>query len=265
MKKVFLDELNWREANEAIERGAPVFLPLGTIEGHGPHIPLGCDYYIATAMAKLMAEKSDGIALPPLTYTHCGGTITYKGAVSVPMDVTVQMIKAVIRSLWNQGFKRILVLSIHVPDEVIIRTAIRTVFDEDNIPAVFLNPYVHVDEEPLKQRIPNYDRRHKEPMLAFASAKILGKECAIPDLAVMKDEDPPENEQLAEPVRRILEYGMVGHHYTHELQHVPQRANIDVELGIQTLHSVAEKFLPVVEALGDYVKWLEENPREYIK
>jgi hypothetical protein len=246
MQKVFLDELTWREANEAIERGAPIFLPVGPIEGHGPNIPLGCDFYIATAVAKLMAEKSGGIVLPPLAYTYSGGTSTFKGAVSIPIDVTAQMLKAIIRSLWNQGFRRIIVLSGHNPDEITIGTAIFTAFEEDNIPAVYLNPYRYVDDEPLKQRIPNYDRRHKEPMLAFAAAKILGKEHATPEL-------------------KTLKYGMVGYHYTHELQHVPQRANIDVELGMRTLNDVAERLLPVVEALGEYVKWLEENPRAYIE
>lgn len=57
MSKVFLDEMNWHEASEAIERGAPIFLPIGPIEGHGTHVPLGCDYYVATAVAKLMAER----------------------------------------------------------------------------------------------------------------------------------------------------------------------------------------------------------------
>jgi len=56
----------------------------------------------------------------------------------------------------------------------------------------------------------------------------------------------------------------VDYHYTHKLQHIPQRANIDVELGIQVLNDVAERLLPAVQALGEYVKWLEENPRTYI-
>jgi len=265
MSKAFLDEMNWREANDAIERGAPVFLPVGPIEGHGPHVPLGCDYYVATAVAKLMAEKSNGVALPPLAYTYSGGTSTYKGAVSIPIEVTIQMLKAIIRSLWKQGFKRIVLLSNHNPDEMTIGVAIRTVFEEDNIPAVFLNPYVNVDTEMLERGISNYDKRHKEPMLAFAAAKILGKECAIPDLKILKDADPSEDEQLAEPIRKIEEYGMVGYHYTHELQHVPQRANIDVELGIRALNDVAERLLPAVEALGEYVEWLEKNPRDWIK
>jgi len=76
MEKVMLDEMNWREAVERLKRCDAAFLPTGTIEGHGP-IPLGCDSYIATAIAKLMAEKTGGIALPPLMYNFAGATASF--------------------------------------------------------------------------------------------------------------------------------------------------------------------------------------------
>lgn len=262
--KTFLDELTWREANEAIERGAPIFLPVGPIEGHGPNMPLGCDYYIATAVAKLMAEKTGGIVMPPLTYTFSGGTSTFKGAVSIPIDVTVQMLKAIISSLWRQGFRRILVLGMHVPDEITIGSAINTIFEEENIPAVHISPWEHVDEDFLKQRMTNFDGRHKEPIAVYAAAKILGKEHIIPDLTTLKDENPSKDEMLIEPIQTLRKFGKVGYHYTHELQHVPQRADVDIELGIEFLNDVAERLLPAVEALEEYVKWLEENPRTFI-
>ena len=83
-------------------------------------------------------------------------------------------------------------------------------------------------------------------------------------LECLKDEDPSADEMLPEPVRIIREYGLVGYHYTHELQHVPQRSHIDVELGIEFLNDVAERLLPMVEALGEYVQWLEKNPKTFI-
>jgi hypothetical protein len=152
----------------------------------------------------------------------------------------------------------------HVPDEITIGSAISTIFEEENIPAAYVSPWKHVDEEILKREIPNFDGRHKEINAVYAAARILGKEHLIPEPGTLRDEDPPEDEMLVEPVRVIREYGLVGHHYTHELQHVPQRAHVDVELGIEFLNDVAERLLPVVKALGDYVEWLEENPRAFI-
>ncbi|HIE50167.1 MAG TPA: creatininase family protein [Armatimonadetes bacterium] len=265
MRKVFLDELTWREAAEALEREAPVFLPTGPIEGHGPHVPLGCDYYVATAVAKLLAEKCEGIVLPPLTYNFTGATSTFRGAVSIPIDVQVAMLKAIVRALWRQGFRRIFILSIHGPNGIPIGTAVRTLFEEENIPVLYLNPWTQVNDAALRERIPNFDGAYKEAMLAYAAAKVLGKGHVIPDLTALTDVEPPAGKELAEPLRKIQPYGMVGYHYTHELQHVPPRAGIDVDLGLQVLNEVAEKLRPVVDALGEYVRWLETNPRQFIE
>ncbi len=264
-EKVFLDEMTWREAKDAIDRGAPVFLPTGPVEGHGPHVPLGCDYYIATAFSVVMAQKCGGVVLPPLTYNFSGATSTFKGAVSIPIDVQVQMLKAIIRSLWRQGFKYIFVVSVHGPNGIPIGNAVRTLFEEENIPAVYLNPWGFVDDERLREKIPNYDSSYKEAMLAYAAAKILGKEDAIPDLNALKDENVPEGCELPEALRKVQRYGMVGYHFTHELQHIPVRSGINVELGVQVLDEVAEKMLPVVDGLKKYVEWLERNPRRFIE
>lgn len=264
MAKVFLDEMTWREAKEMIERGAPIFLPTGPVEGHGPHVPLGCDYYIATAFSVVMAQKCHGAVLPPLTYNFSGATSTFKGAVSIPIEVQVEMLKAIIRSLWRQKFRCIFIVSIHGPNGIPIGNAVRTIFEEENIPAVFLNPWNYVEDESLRQRIPNYDGNYKEAMLAYAAAKFLGKEQAIPDVSALKDEEEPEDCGLPEPLRKVQQYGMVGYHYTHELQHIPPRSGIDVALGIQIFEEMAQKMLPVVEGLREYVQWLEENPRCFI-
>lgn len=142
MAKVFLDEMTWREVNEAIERGTPAFLPTGPVEGHGPHVPLGCDYYIATALSSAMAQKCGGVVLLPLTYNFSDATSTFKGAVSIPIAVQVEMLKAIIRSLWKQGFQCIFVVSIHRPNGIPIGNAVRTLFEDENIPAVFLNFFI---------------------------------------------------------------------------------------------------------------------------
>ena len=264
MAKVFLDEMTWREAKEAIERDAPAFLPTGPVEGHGPHVPLGCDYYVATAFSVTMAQKCGGVVLPPLTYNYTGATRAFKGTVSVPLDVQVEMLKAIIRSLWRQGFRCILVPSIHGPNGIPIGTALLTLFEEENIPALYMNPFENVDDQKLSRTVPNYDSRYKEAMLAYASAKILGKEHVIPDLAELKDEQVPEGRELPESWRRAHRFGMVGYDYTHEFQHIPPRAGIDVELGMQVLQETAEKMLPVVDALREYAAWLEQHPRAFV-
>jgi creatinine amidohydrolase len=45
-----------------------VYIPIGTIEWHGPHNPLGADTLQAEGLALLCAQKGGGLVFPPLYY-----------------------------------------------------------------------------------------------------------------------------------------------------------------------------------------------------
>lgn len=57
------------EVVAARARAAVVFLPVGPLEWHGPHLPLGTDGLIAHHVAVLAARETGGIVLPA---THIG-------------------------------------------------------------------------------------------------------------------------------------------------------------------------------------------------
>lgn len=55
--------------NEFLKRlnAAPIaYLPLGTLEWHGPHMPLGSDCFHSSAILTKLAEQVGGIVLPPI-------------------------------------------------------------------------------------------------------------------------------------------------------------------------------------------------------
>ena len=56
-----LDQMTLAEAQERIAQTDIAFFPQGPTEGHGLHMPLGCDCYVATAAAMLLAERTGGI------------------------------------------------------------------------------------------------------------------------------------------------------------------------------------------------------------
>lgn len=45
-----------------------VYIPIGTLEWHGPHNPLGADTLQAEALAEICARKGGGLVFPPLYY-----------------------------------------------------------------------------------------------------------------------------------------------------------------------------------------------------
>ena len=48
---------NWLEIQKAGEEKQPVLFPIGVIEEHGPHIPLGSDIYWSYAMCRMVKDK----------------------------------------------------------------------------------------------------------------------------------------------------------------------------------------------------------------
>ena len=61
---------------EARDRAAIAYVPIGPMEWHGPHLPVGMDMLHAYRMALEAARLTGGVVLPPLPL----GTETYTDA-----------------------------------------------------------------------------------------------------------------------------------------------------------------------------------------
>lgn len=64
--KVLYEELCPSEFKERLEQCPVAYLPLGTLEWHGPHLPLGTDGIESKGLFMELAQKIGGIVLPPL-------------------------------------------------------------------------------------------------------------------------------------------------------------------------------------------------------
>ena len=65
-EKVLYEELTPQEFRERIAAAPVAYLPLGTIEWHGEHLPLGSDGLQSKHFFESLAEKVGGIVLPML-------------------------------------------------------------------------------------------------------------------------------------------------------------------------------------------------------
>src|SRR5258706_15780533 len=71
MKETSMNRLTWVEYQGRVrEERAPVFLPVGALEQHGPHLPLGTDAMLAAAVAEGGAGETAGLAAPAPPYGH---------------------------------------------------------------------------------------------------------------------------------------------------------------------------------------------------
>ncbi len=67
---MYLRNLSWVKLKEYIDEGRnPLVIPIGSVEGHGAHLPINTDALIAEFVADRLAERNGWISLPPITYT----------------------------------------------------------------------------------------------------------------------------------------------------------------------------------------------------
>jgi creatinine amidohydrolase len=93
-----LGDLTWPEV--AAERPVLV-VPLGSLEQHGPHLPLDTDTRIATAVAASLAETSidSGVVVaPPVVFGASGEHAGFPGTLSIGQDALELLVVELVRS-----------------------------------------------------------------------------------------------------------------------------------------------------------------------
>lgn len=88
-------------------------IPVGSLEQHGPHLPIMTDWAIATELGKRIAEKMGAFLLPALPISTCREHMGKKGSVWMEPTTFYQMMYDIIMSLKTQGFKKVGILTAH--------------------------------------------------------------------------------------------------------------------------------------------------------
>jgi creatinine amidohydrolase len=103
---------------EAILTEAPVaFVPLGTSEHHGWHLPVGFDGVKAYALCRRVAERTGGVVLPTFWYGTGGGHIGYKWTVIAEEQHLRPLLAMTLEHLARFGFRVVVMLTGHYAGE----------------------------------------------------------------------------------------------------------------------------------------------------
>ncbi len=142
-------ELSWPEA-ESLLRGpqsAVLLLPLGAVEPHGPHAPLGADLFISLGVCRRVAERLAqdpglrAVVLPPLPYgvTRCAAG--FAGAVGISAQTLQALLVEVCSDLLRQGFRYLVVVNNHFEPEHVgaIHAALDTVESQTGVVVGFVD------------------------------------------------------------------------------------------------------------------------------
>ena len=115
-RKVLWQEMLRHELLAAMEQAAVVIVPVGSVEQHGPHCPQDVDISIPYHLALRAAETAPDVPIvvaPPQMYGFTHYNMGEIGTITLGLEVFIAVLCDIARSIWANGFHRIILLNGH--------------------------------------------------------------------------------------------------------------------------------------------------------
>jgi creatinine amidohydrolase len=108
-----MDRINWMAFRELVPGQIDtVLLPTGTLEPHGV-VNNGADNTAPAAMARAIAERTNAMVAPTLSYGITGSLAGYPGALRISEEAYRPFVREILQGLAKNGFKNIIVINGH--------------------------------------------------------------------------------------------------------------------------------------------------------
>jgi creatinine amidohydrolase len=113
-----LASVSWPTFRELASQRPIAVLPLGALEAHGPHLPLGTDITIAEAMAAAGADRLAALGftvvlLPVLPVAPAPFASAFAGTVNIAPAAIAATVEGITRSLGQHGVRATVVANAH--------------------------------------------------------------------------------------------------------------------------------------------------------
>lgn len=106
----------WKEMESRLKEVDTAILPCGSIEQHGPHLPLDVDYYDSMYLARTVAEACSNpkpLVLPAIPYGVAYHHEDFRGTISVTNKTLSELIYDIGMSLVRNGIRKLIILNAH--------------------------------------------------------------------------------------------------------------------------------------------------------
>jgi creatinine amidohydrolase len=120
--------MTWEEYRDEVTRRI-IILPVGSLEQHGPHLPLNVDVIIPTNFADIVADDLNAMVLPTISYGYkshptSGGGQLFPGTTSLDGNTLNNLILDILRETYRHGGRKFLVLNGHFENVAFVTEAI---------------------------------------------------------------------------------------------------------------------------------------------
>ncbi len=108
------EKMTPKEFSEYIKSGNRIcILPIGSMEKHGEHLPLGNDTLKAYQYCLKASEKVRSVVMPPFYFTHVPMAVVQPGAINIPVSELLKHFELICDEIGRNGFSKIVLASAH--------------------------------------------------------------------------------------------------------------------------------------------------------
>jgi creatinine amidohydrolase len=167
---MLVEHMTWEEYRDEVTRRI-IILPVGSLEQHGPHLPLNVDVVIPTSLAKMVSEELGAMVLPPIAYGYkshptSGGGQLFPGTTSLDGTTLINLTLDILRETYRHGGRRFLILNGHYENLAFVNEAVELFVREvDDAKVVTLCWWDQVTDELVDELFaeagfPGWDTEH---------------------------------------------------------------------------------------------------------
>lgn len=113
----FFRDLSWKKHSELNKDEIYAMLPIGAIEQHGPHMPVGTDdliiEYVVRRLTKDERVKPEVYVLPPLHYGLSPEHMDLSGTITLRSSTIKAIVEDILSCLKQHGWKKLIILNSH--------------------------------------------------------------------------------------------------------------------------------------------------------
>ena len=110
--------MNWEELTDAdfakaAKKTGLCILPMGVLERHGPHLPLGTDTLAAHAVCSLAAQREPAVVFPAFYFGQIYEARHFPGTLAIKPSLLTKLLENVCNEIARNGFDKILLYNGH--------------------------------------------------------------------------------------------------------------------------------------------------------
>ena len=143
-------ELSGPRVGDVLSADSIIIVPLGAVEQHGPHLPLGTDLIVAEAVARATVEahgeEHDVWMLPPLGFTKSNEHAWSPGTMWLSAQTLLSVLDDIGRCIATTPARRVLFLNGHGGNSALLQVANRELRVKHGLRTFLAHPHMPADQ-----------------------------------------------------------------------------------------------------------------------